>query len=167
MGRKYDSMQLLSCIERIREKIPDAALRTTVLVGFPGERDEDFGELLEFVQHVEFDHLGAFTYSDADDLVSHRLDGHVEPQIAQDRHDLLMQRQADISLSKNREKTGSIMEILVEGRSQDGRFFGRTQYQAPEVDGVTFIETDNTETGARMKVRITEADEYDLTGVPV
>ncbi|MFW6011106.1 MAG: 30S ribosomal protein S12 methylthiotransferase RimO [Desulfosalsimonas sp.] len=167
MARKYDSSQLLSCIERIKKKIPDAAIRTTVMVGFPGETGEDFEELLEFMEYVEFDHLGAFIYSDADDLASHSLEGHVEPQIAQDRHDLLMQRQADISLSKNREKTGSVMEILVEGRSQDSRFFGRTQYQAPEVDGVTFIETDNAKIGTKMQVRVTDADEYDLTGVPV
>ncbi|MFP4194529.1 MAG: 30S ribosomal protein S12 methylthiotransferase RimO, partial [Desulfobacterales bacterium] len=166
MGRKHDSRQLLSCIERIRDKIPDAALRTTVMVGFPGETEEEFEKLLEFVQYAEFDHLGAFIYSDAKDLASHRLDGHVDPQTAQDRHDLLMQRQADISLSKNRRKTGSIMKVLVEGRSEDGWFFGRTQYQAPEVDGVTFIETDNAQIGTSMEVRITEADEYDITGVP-
>lgn len=156
----------MECIERIRGAMPDAALRTTVLVGFPGETDADFDELLEFVEQAGFDHLGAFIYSDADDLASHRLDGHVDPQTAQDRHDLLMQRQADISLDKNREKIGSRVEVLVEGRAEDGRFYGRTRLQAPEVDGVTFIETQTAEIGKCMDIRITDADEYDLTGVP-
>ncbi|MFW6081838.1 MAG: 30S ribosomal protein S12 methylthiotransferase RimO [Desulfosalsimonas sp.] len=167
MGRRYDRRKLIECIGRIRDSLPGAALRTTVLVGFPGEKDEDFEELLEFVQEVEFDHLGAFIYSDADDLASHRLGGHVDPQTAQDRHDFLMQRQADISLYKNRKKIGGILEVLVEGRSEDGRFFGRTRQQAPEVDGATFIETENAGIGTYMYLRITDADEYDLTGVPV
>ncbi|MFP4453427.1 MAG: 30S ribosomal protein S12 methylthiotransferase RimO [Desulfobacterales bacterium] len=166
MGRGYDSRQLLLCIERIRDKIPDAALRTTVMVGFPGETDADFEELLKFVEHVEFDHLGAFIYSDAQDLASHRLNRHVAPQTAQDRHDILMQRQADISLSKNQGKIGSLMEILVEARSENGIFYGRSRYQAPEIDGVTFIKTKNAKIGTCMQTRITEADEYDLTGVP-
>ncbi|MFP4649420.1 MAG: 30S ribosomal protein S12 methylthiotransferase RimO [Desulfobacterales bacterium] len=166
MGRRYDRRKLMECIERIRGAMPDAALRTTVLVGFPGETDADFDELLEFVEQAGFDHLGAFIYSDADDLASHRLDGHVDPQTAQDRHDLLMQRQADISLDKNREKIGSRVEVLVEGRAEDGRFYGRTRLQAPEVDGVTFIETQTAEIGKCMDIRITDADEYDLTGVP-
>lgn len=167
MGRRYDRRKLMECIERIREALPDAALRTTVLVGFPGETDADFDELLDFVEQAEFDHLGAFIYSDADDLASHRLDGHVDPQTAQDRHDLLMQRQADISLNKNREKIGSRVEVLVEGRAEDGRFYGRTRLQAPEVDGVTFIEAQTAEIGKCIDIRITDADEYDLTGVPV
>ncbi|MCF8096115.1 MAG: 30S ribosomal protein S12 methylthiotransferase RimO [Desulfobacteraceae bacterium] len=166
MGRGYGKKQLLECIERIRNAISDAVLRTTVLVGFPGETDADFEELLEFVEQVEFDHLGAFIYSDADDLAAHRLDGHLPPQISQDRHDLIMQRQADISLTKNRSKIGSYSEVLVEGRTDDGRFYGRIRHQAPEVDGITFIETDNAKIGTYMNLYITGADEYDLTGVP-
>ncbi|MFP3980106.1 MAG: 30S ribosomal protein S12 methylthiotransferase RimO [Desulfobacterales bacterium] len=167
MGRNHDRETLLARFARIRAALPDASLRTTVLVGFPGETVQDFEALIEFVEHVEFDHLGAFIYSDADDLPSHRLDGHVSAQAAQDRHDLVMQRQADISLAKNQEKIGSRMRVLVEGQSDDGRFYGHSQYQAPEVDGVTFIETNTAEIGTYMDLQITRADEYDLTGVPV
>lgn len=167
MGRNHDRETLLAHFARIRAALPDAALRTTVLVGFPGETVQDFEELLELVEIVEFDHLGAFIYSDAGDLPSHRLDGHVSAQAAQDRHDLIMQRQADISLAKNQEKIGSRIRVLVEGQSNDGRFYGRSQNQAPEVDGVTFIETNTAEMGTYMDLHITGADEYDLTGVPV
>lgn len=167
MGRRYRKEDVLALLSRIRSRMPDAAVRTTVLVGFPGETDADFEELLEFVEAAQFDHLGAFIYSDAEDLPSHRLAGHVPAQVAQDRHDTLMMRQADISLAKNREKIGRQMEVLVEGRTEDGRFFGRTRYQAPEVDGVTFIESGTAEIGGFVQVRILDADEYDLTGVPV
>ncbi|MBS3808687.1 MAG: 30S ribosomal protein S12 methylthiotransferase RimO [Desulfobacterales bacterium] len=166
MGRGYNRERLLKCVDRIRAALPEAALRTTVLVGFPGETDADFEELLDFVEEVEFDHLGAFIYSDAEDLPAHCLDGHISAQTAQDRHDLLMQRQADISLARNREKIGSRIKVLVEGRDENGPFYGRGRHQAPEVDGVTFIETDNAQTGTYAQVRITGANEYDLTGVP-
>lgn len=169
MGRGHDSKALAAIFDRIRATLPDAALRTTVLVGFPGETDDDFAELLEFMEQVRFDHLGAFVYSDAEDLPSHRLDGHVPAQIAQDRHDVVMMRQADISLAKNREKIGQCTEVLVEDRAEDGRLYGRTRLQAPEVDGVTFIDNPGKSAapGKTMKIRITDADEYDLTGVPV
>jgi ribosomal protein S12 methylthiotransferase len=140
MGRGHGPKDLAALFDRIRAALPDAALRTTVLVGFPGETDDDFARLIEFVEQVQFDHLGAFVYSDAEDLPSHRLGRHVPIQTAQDRHDLLMMRQADISLAKNTQKIGQCMEVLVEGRDDQGRFYGRTRFQAPEVDGVTFID---------------------------
>lgn len=165
MGRGHDKKFLAALFEQIREILPDAALRTTALVGFPGETNKDFTQLLEFVEKVQFDHLGAFVYSDAGDLPSHKLGGHVPAQEAQDRHDLLMMRQADISLAKNRQRIGKSMDVLIEGRSEDDMFFGRTRFQAPEVDGVTFIKT-TSGPGEIIRVRITDADEYDLTGVP-
>jgi ribosomal protein S12 methylthiotransferase len=169
MGRGHDSKALATLFDRIRSAMPDAALRTTVLVGFPGETDDDFARLLEFMEQVAFDHLGAFVYSDAEDLLSHHLDGHVSAQIAQDRHDVVMMRQADISLAKNREKIGQCTDVLVEGRAEDGRLFGRTRFQAPEVDGVTFIDIPGKSAvlGRIMKIRITDAEEYDLTGVAI
>ncbi|MFO7862237.1 MAG: 30S ribosomal protein S12 methylthiotransferase RimO [Desulfosalsimonas sp.] len=169
MGRGHDSKVLAALFDRIRSAMPDAALRTTVLVGFPGETDDDFAKLLEFMEQVAFDHLGAFVYSDAEDLPAHRLNGHVPAQIAQDRHDILMMRQADISLAKNRKKIGQCTEVLVEDRAEDGRLCGRTRFQAPEVDGVTFIDNPGKSVvpGRIMKIRITDADEYDLTGVAI
>ncbi|MBS0013855.1 MAG: 30S ribosomal protein S12 methylthiotransferase RimO [Desulfobacterales bacterium] len=169
MGRGHDRKALAAIFERIRSAMPDAALRTTVLVGFPGETDEDFARLLEFMEQVAFDHLGAFVYSDAEDLPSHRLDRHVPAQIAQDRHDVVMMRQADISLAKNREKIGQCTEVLAEGRAEDGRLWGRTRFQAPEVDGITFINNPDRSAapGRIIQVRITDADEYDLTGAAI
>jgi ribosomal protein S12 methylthiotransferase len=167
MGRNMNRKSLGALFKNIRKILPDAALRTTALVGFPGETNEDFSRLLKFVEQIEFDHLGAFIYSDAEDLPSHKLDGHVPAQTAQDRHDLLMMRQADISLAKNRQKIGQAMDVLVENCTEDGLFFGRSRFQAPEVDGVTFIKADSAAPGQIIRVRITDADEYDLTGVPV
>lgn len=167
MGRgMHDHAQLEKLFNRIRSALPEAALRTTVMVGFPGETESDFHQLSAFIQKFGFDHLGAFVYSDADDLASHTLSGHIPAVIAEDRMNRIMALQADISLEKNEHRVGRELMVLVEEDQHDGSFIGRTMFQAPEVDGITVIYAEDLSTGKFIKITITNATEYDLEGVP-
>ncbi len=167
MGRHYSRDDLHRLIDRIRTTLPGAAIRTTVIVGFPGETDKEFDELIKFIEDVRFNHLGCFVYSDSEDLPSHRLPGHVPQAVAKERYDALMSSQANISLGHNRSFTGKTVRVLVEERSEEGLFSGRTALQAPEVDGMTYIRAKLLQTGCMTDVRITDALEYDLVGEAV
>ncbi len=172
MGRNYNGQRLITLFENIRKKVPEAALRTTVITGFPGETDQDFQELLDFIGEVKFDHLGAFVYSDSEDLPSHRLKNRVETSLAEERRDALMMKQAEISLERNKTRVGKTCTALCGFQAEDGVYAARTMFQAPEVDGITFInETDIKETriipGEFVDIKITDAGEYDLIGEPV
>ena len=164
MGRQYSRDDLKRLYEKIRTLCPDAALRTTVIVGFPGETDKAFRELMDFVNHIRFDHLGVFTYSDAEDIPSHRLSGHVSAQKAQDRLDQLMSFQAEISYRNNCKHIGKTYQVLVEEKQAGKTFIGRTAFQAPEVDGITTIRGGGLKTGCFRSVKITDAQDYDLSG---
>jgi ribosomal protein S12 methylthiotransferase len=166
MGRPYTLEDLYTLFETIKWIDPEAALRTTLIVGFPGETEEDFKILMKFIRDIRFDHLGVFTYSDSEDLSSHLLKDHVPAEIAEIRHDRIMEAQAKISLAINEGHVGKIFEVLVEENPEPGVYIGRTWFQAPEVDGVTFIYADGLEMGAFVKVRITDAFEYDIAGEP-
>ncbi|MCF8092243.1 MAG: 30S ribosomal protein S12 methylthiotransferase RimO [Desulfotignum sp.] len=164
MGRSCRQKNLEDLFFMIRQTDPDAALRTTVITGFPGETDAMFTTLLDFIQKVKFDHLGVFTYSDASDLVSHALQNHVPQDVAQLRHDTLMAAQEKISEQINQKHVGSIYPVLVEENPEPGLFIGRTMFQAPEVDGVTFIYSKGLATGTFVQVKITDAFAYDIAG---
>lgn len=164
MGRNYTSDDLRRLYDKIRSFVSDAALRTTVIVGFPGETDKDFEALLTFVKDVRFDHLGVFIYSDSDDIPSHRLPGHIPESVAKDRHDQLMSCQLEISLENNRKHIGSVYAALVEEATEYNLFSGRTFFQAPEVDGITYIHSDQLKIGSFVNIMIADAYEYDLAG---
>jgi len=164
MGRPYTTEDLYALFKTIRKIDPDAALRTTLIVGFPGESEEDFKILMKFIRDIRFDHLGVFTYSDSDDLKSHLLKDHVSQVIAQKRHDMIMAAQAKISKAVNEKYINTTHDVLVEENPEQGVYIGRTMFQAPEVDGVTFIYAHGLEIGTFVKVRITEAFEYDIAG---
>lgn len=164
MGRPYTTQQLHKLFAAIREIDAQAALRTTVIVGFPGETKADFKQLLEFIKEVKFDHLGVFTYSDSEDLASHHLKDHVPEQITQQRHDTIMAAQAQISENRNQQYVERVVDVLVEENPEPGLYLGRTRFQAPEVDGVTFIYENDLELNTVVKVRITDAFEYDIAG---
>ena len=168
MGRKYDQQQLRNLFDRIRSRVPGAAIRTTLIVGFPGETDADFQELMEFVEQVRFDHLGVFTYSDSEDLLSHRLPGHVSAKVARFRHDTLMARQMEISADNLASMIGKTVPVLIEVNPEPHLYEGRSNCQAPEVDGLTFVRTQpggpGTTVGQMAIVKIKEALEYDLIG---
>ncbi|MDL1968591.1 MAG: 30S ribosomal protein S12 methylthiotransferase RimO [Deltaproteobacteria bacterium] len=167
MHRKYTRDDLYRLFEKIRETAPDCALRTTAIVGFPGETDKDFQQLFDFAEDICFDHLGVFLYSDSEDLLSHRLSNHVSKNTAKKRHDRLMSRQADISLKNNQKYIGKVLKVLVEEKSEDNLFIGRTYFQAPEVDGITYINSNQLQPGRFAGIKITDAFEYDLAGKTV
>ena len=164
MGRRYNENDLLHLFDTIREIIPETALRTTIMVGFPGETDRDFEQMLNFIKTVKFDHLGAFIYSDSEELPSHRLSGHVPENIAEERHHILMSAQSEISAEKNQNHIGHIYPVLVEEQMEAGLFAGRSSFQAPEVDGVIYIDSTDAVVGEFSDIRITDALEYDLRG---
>jgi ribosomal protein S12 methylthiotransferase len=164
MGRNYTSDSLRRLFHKIRSSVSDAALRTTVIVGFPGETDKNFEELLSFVKDICFDHLGVFIYSDFKDLSSHKLPDHIPRHVAKDRQDRLMSCQLKISLDNNQKHVGRIYDVLVENTTEENLFNGRTCFQAPDVDGITYIHSEQLEIGSFVGVRVADAFEYDLTG---
>ncbi|MBW2157606.1 MAG: 30S ribosomal protein S12 methylthiotransferase RimO [Deltaproteobacteria bacterium] len=164
MGRNYLSDDLRRLFDNIRASIPDAALRTTAIVGFPGETDEDFKKLLRFTQDICFDHLGVFTYSDAEDLPSHSLHPHIPENVAMDRYNRLMSAQEAISSKNNRKHRHKVYDVLVEGTDENNRYIGRTFFQAPEVDGITQILSRQLPIGSFVRVKIEDTFEYDLAG---
>ncbi len=166
MGRRYNRDDLRRLIDRIRALMPGAAVRTTVIVGFPGETEKDFQTLLRFVEEMRFDHLGCFTYSDAEDLASHRLSDPVPAAVADERLDALMYRQAGISAGNNLRYVGRTLPVLVERQLDSGLYGCRSAFQAPEVDGVTRVRAESLQIGCFQRVRITETQTYDLIGVP-
>jgi len=170
MGRRYGRQDLERLFGRIRDTIPGVALRTTLIVGFPGETESDFETLMDFIQAERFNHVGVFTYSDADDLASHVLPDHVAPRVARRRRDRLMRLQQGISRRINAGYTGQTLPVLLEERSEPGVLVGRTAFQAPEVDGVTYVrcppEAPPPALGAIVPVCITDTLEYDLVGQP-
>ncbi|MCU0559924.1 MAG: 30S ribosomal protein S12 methylthiotransferase RimO [Desulfobacterales bacterium] len=168
MGRRTPREKLRTLFRRIRGMVPDAVLRTTVIVGFPGETDRDFDELMRFVEDIRFDHLGAFVYSDAEDIPSHRLRGHVPEAIAQDRFDQLMSAQMEIAAEINQGRIEKTYGVLIEEHLGNHLYAGRTYFQAPEVDGVTYVNTarfgHELAIGRFVRARITDAMDYDLMG---
>ncbi|MEH0019585.1 MAG: 30S ribosomal protein S12 methylthiotransferase RimO [Desulfobacter sp.] len=164
MGRPYTREDLKALFADIRRLDPKASLRTTVIVGFPGETEEEFQQLLAFIREIRFDHLGVFTYSDSEDLKSHGFKDHVPPETAEQRHDIIMAAQAGISEQLNERHVGNTYPVLVEENPESGVYIGRTPFQAPEVDGVTFIYSDGLDIGTLVQVRITDAFEYDIAG---
>ncbi|RJQ74079.1 MAG: 30S ribosomal protein S12 methylthiotransferase RimO [Desulfobacteraceae bacterium] len=168
MGRGYTDRELLHLFTSIRAQLPDAALRTTVLVGFPGESQDDFKQLLDFIEQARFDHLGVFAYSDAEDLPSHHLGEHVDAVLAQERLDMVMALQQRISAEKLTRFQGRTLQVLVDAAPKKGDDFwiGRTCFQAPEVDGVTLIkaspEGPAPVPGNFIPVRVVQTLDYDL-----
>lgn len=165
MGRNDSRADLIKLFAAIRAQIPEAALRTTVIVGFPGETEADVDTLAGFIETVRFDHLGVFTYSDAADLPSHRLADPVSKRSAQKRYDRIMSLQKHISSQKNETHLDRVYPVLIEEIEEPGLYVGRTVFQAPEVDGVTYVRSQNEiAIGDRVDVTITDSLEYDLIG---
>ncbi len=164
MGRGYSKEDLYRLFNSIRMAVPEAAIRTTLITGFPGETPRDFEELVEFVNEINFNSLGVFIYSDFKDLPSHKLSGHVPKEIAKNRSDIIMSRQREISREKNSNYIGKVLDVLVEGAHGDNIYTCRTSFQAPEVDGITYVNSGHLQTGSFARVKIDDALEYDLIG---
>ena len=166
MGRRTSADQVEALLDDLRARVPGLVLRTTAIVGFPGETDEEFGALLAFVGRVRFHHLGVFAYSPEEGTPAERLGPRVPKRVVEERIAGLLELQAGVSLERNRELLGRTLDVLVDGLDEEGRVVGRTYGQAPEVDGLTVLEGcpgEVVETGSFVRARVTGAREYDLT----
>ncbi len=162
MARRTKKEDILSLIEKLRKEIPDIVLRTSLIVGFPQETEEEFNELYDFVGDIRFDKLGVFTYSKEEGTAAALMKGQVKKADKDKRLDLIMTRQQEVSRNVNEKKIGRTYEVLVEGLGEEG-YYGRSYEMAPEIDGLVFIDTDkDLVVGSYVNVKITEAAEYDL-----
>jgi ribosomal protein S12 methylthiotransferase len=166
MGRASIGENAWQLVERIRARSRSIALRTTLMVGFPGETEKSFRELHDFVKWAAFDHLGVFVFSPEEGTKAGRLDGAVERKVAEERREILMRVQATISTKKNQALVGGILPVLIEGRSEETELLltGRTARMAPDVDGRVLINEGHGVTGRVARVLIKEAYAYDLVG---
>lgn len=169
MNRHGDGATIRDCIARLRREIPDIVLRSTAIVGFPGEDEDDFAELCEFIKEAKFDRFGAFTYSEEEGTAAAEFDNKVDEQTKQDRYDILMSVQLGVSEKKLESQVGKTIEVLCEGfDTVAGVHFGRSRADAPDVDGkVYFTAPKKLKAGCFVKVKITEAMDYDLFGETV
>jgi ribosomal protein S12 methylthiotransferase len=163
MNRRGSSDDIKRTIERLRKKVPGIALRTSLIVGFPGETDAAFKRLLAFVKEYEFEHLGVFTWSPEEGTAAVDLPGRVTKKVAEERLDAVMKAQGRISLRKNRDLVGTRQTVLVDAL-EDMATIGRMQTQAPEIDGVVYLSETEAKPGDFVDVTITDAREYDLMG---
>ena len=166
MGIRTTKQELVEIVETLRKEIPDILLRTTLITGFPGETQEDHEELMEFIDTMEFDRLGVFTYSPEEDTPAAKMPEQVDEEVKLDRQAELMELQQEISLDKGNAKIGSVVEVMIEGKVADeNAYVARTYGDAPNVDGYIFVNTD-TElmSGDFARVHVTGALEYDLIG---
>jgi ribosomal protein S12 methylthiotransferase len=167
MRRPGDGAAYLRLIQRLRDAMPAIAIRTTFIVGFPGETEAAFQELLDFLQQAQLDRVGAFLYSRERGTPAAEMPHQVPFRVKRERYDHLMRAQQPISLARNREWVGKEMTVLIEGYSEDGRYaIGRSHRDAPEVDGLVYVRQCNTPPGEFVAVQIEQADVYDLLGVP-
>ncbi len=166
MGRRTTEEELREQIGRLRERIPDICLRTTLISGFPGETQEDFEELYRFVNEMEFDRLGVFPYSQEEDTAAAEMPGQIEESVKEARRDELMELQQAIAFEKAEDMVGRVLTVMVEGKVADEDVYvTRTYRDAPNVDGYLFLNTTaNLMTGDFVKALVTDSNEYDLIG---
>ena len=166
MNRHGGKQLILDAIKRLRDSVPGIVLRTTAMVGFPGETEEDFTELCEFVKDVKFERFGAFTFSPEEGTAAAEMEDQIDEQVKQDRYDVLMQTQLTVAEEKTAERVGEELTVLCEGYDRIAEVYhGRSYADAPDVDGrVYFKSTVGVTTGQFVRVKITEAMDYDLVG---
>lgn len=167
MGRRTSKQELIDIVGKLRKEIPDIVLRTTLITGFPGETEEDHEELKEFVDEMEFDRLGVFTYSPEENTPAAEMADQVPEEVKEERGDELMELQQEISYDRGQDRIGQELLVMIEGKVADeSAYIGRTYGDAPKVDGYIFVQTGELlMTGDFAKVRVTGALEYDLIGV--
>lgn len=166
MGRRTTKEELRGQIGRLRERIPDICLRTTLISGFPGETQEDFEELYRFVNEMEFDRLGVFSYSQEEDTAAAEMPEQIEEAVKEARRDELMELQQAVAFEKAEDMAGRVLTVMVEGKVADEDVYvTRTYRDAPNVDGYLFLNTTaDLMTGDFVKALVTDSNEYDLTG---
>lgn len=166
MGRRTNKQELLDIVTKLRQNIPDISLRTTLITGFPGETEEDQEELLDFIDEVEFDRLGVFTYSPEDDTPAAKMESQIDEETKIARRDEIMELQQEISYEISEKMVGKTLKVLIEGKlPEDNVFIGRTYKDAPNVDGYIFVTSDRElMSGEFVNALVTGAKEYDLMG---
>ena len=167
MNRHGGKELIRDAVRRLREGVPGIVLRSTAMVGFPGETEEDFCELCEFIKEARFDRFGAFTYSAEEGTLAAEFDGQIDEQIKQDRYDVLMQTQLTVAEELGAAKVGSVQTVLCDGYDTVAEvYYGRSYADAPDVDGKVYFTSPRRKinTGAFVQVKITEAMDYDLVG---
>jgi len=166
MNRPINKQEIVNLIKKLREAIPNLVLRTSFIVGFPGETEEQFAELLDFMEKMRFERVGIFTYSQEEDTAAGNMAGQISEAVKQERYRKAMELQKRISFELNKEKLNKEYAVLVEGKlaSKKYNYWGRSQDDAPEVDGRIFLKGKNITPGKIVKVKITGFDNYDLLG---
>ena len=166
MGRRTSKQELIDIVQKLRKEIPDICLRTTLITGFPGETQEQHEEVMEFIDTLEFDRLGAFTYSPEEDTPAATFEDQIDEEVKEDRQADIMELQQEISLEKGESRVGQVLTVMIEGKvSGESAYIGRTYGDAPKVDGYIFVQTGELlMTGDFARVRVTGALEYDLIG---
>jgi ribosomal protein S12 methylthiotransferase len=166
MARRTTQAQLREIIGKLRERIPDIALRTTLITGFPGETEEDHEELMAFVDDMEFERLGVFTYSAEEDTPAATYTDQVPEELKEQRRDEVMELQQEIAFEKSENMVGRILDVMIEGKVADeSAYVGRTYMDAPNVDGYIFVNSGELfMSGDFVRVKVTGASEYDLIG---
>ena len=169
MGRRTSKQELTDIVAKLRREIPDIALRTTLITGFPGETDVDHEEVMQFIDECEFDRLGVFTYSREEDTVAAQMPDQIDEEIKEKYRDELMQLQQEISADRSAAMIGRIVRVMIEGFiPEDNTYVGRSYKDAPNVDGLVFVECDRElMSGDFIDVKITVSTEYDLIGTIV
>ena len=168
MLRRSTEDSIRNTIARLKARIPDIHIRTTLIVGFPGETDEDYEKLLEFVEEMRFARLGVFAYSLEENTVAGEMQDQIDEEIKEERLIGIMRAQLEISLESNKEKIGKTFKVLVEERDEDGSYIGRTEFDAPEIDNsVLFTSHRQLNAGDFVDVLIEDAFDYDLVGTEV
>ncbi|MCI0453608.1 MAG: 30S ribosomal protein S12 methylthiotransferase RimO [Candidatus Dadabacteria bacterium] len=164
MDRGTTSIRIINIINKLRNEIPELTLRTTFIAGFPSETEEEFKELLDFVEEAQFERAGAFKYSQEEGTKAGDMSHQIPDEVKEERYERLLEVQSEVSLNKNRALIGTVHEGFIEGR-ENGNYIARIPSQAPEVDGVTYIKRNKKlKVGDLVKVSITDADIYDLFG---
>lgn len=166
MNRKMTREQIESAVDLIRKEIPESVIRTQFIVGFPGETEESFDELIDFIQEKKFDRVGCFKYSPEENTPGGRMVDQIDENIKEKRYDILMSKQQEISREKHKEMVGKVVDVLIEGLSEESDLLlqGRTSQQAPDIDGIVLINEGEATPGTIHKVEITDSMEYDLIG---
>ena len=171
MRRRSTSASIRDTIKRLRNAIPDIHIRTTFITGFPGETEEDFEDLADFVNSCRFERLGVFAYSREEGTPAGDMENQIDEEVKQARAESIMRMQVDISREINEAKIGKVLDVFVEGTDEDGAYVGRTEYDAPEIDGSVIFRDPNgdadLQAGDFVKVAIEDAFDYDLTGTLV
>ena len=165
MNRHSTAASIKDTIARLRKAVPDIHIRTTMITGFPGESEEDFDQLLDFVEETRFERLGVFAYSREEGTVAGDMENQIDEDVKHMRADSIMRRQLDISREINEAKVGDTIEVLVDGIDEEGAYLGRTMYDAPEIDNTVIFKADaDLRPGDMVMVEITDAFDYDLVG---